>query len=167
MMTPHEKLEFEEKYKNEIAAIKALTLADIAQMRAYQVMEKGLPEGLAPKVGDNIGRATRTVETWRVNPDCLPEDLNDPVGRRGYLHYCNLLLTALNGVFPPGADLAYRWLGLNLGNAQAVQGYGRMEAIMELLEEMRQFGEELDDLQVKRQALQEKMVAIITGWDTT
>lgn len=167
-MTPHEKQDYEIEYEKEIAEIKALTDADLAKMRIWQVMEKAVPYGLAPEVAETLERDVRTVEAWRTNPDLLPNQTNDPSGRRGYGHHYNLLLLAINGPFPPGAKLLLRWQALKLAKGQAIQDHDRMEAIVQLAEEMRGWGEELDALQSKRRALEEKMAAIVTGWvDTT
>lgn len=163
-MTPHK---YEEEYAEEIAELKAITDADLAKMRIWQVMRKAIPDGLAPEVAENLGRDVRTVESWRTNPDLLPEQPNDPSGRRGYAHYYNLLILAVNGPFPPGAEFLLRWQALKLAKGQAIQGHERMEAIMQLAEELRVWGAELDALQSKRRALEEKMAAIVTGWDTT
>lgn len=165
-MTPHR---HEEDFAEEIARIKTLTDADLAKLRIHQVMEMALPYGVAPEVADTLGVDVRTVEAWRVNPDLLPStgNLNDPSGRRGPGHRFNLLLLAVNGSFPPGAQLLLRWQALKLAKGQAIQGHNRMEAIMRLAEQMKVFGEKLGELQAMKLALQEEMAAIVTGWDTT
>jgi len=163
---------YEKEYEKEIAEIKALTNEDLAKMRIHQVMEKALPYGVAPEVADTLGVDVRTVEAWRVNPDLLPATGalagNDPSGRRGPGHRFNLLLIAVNAVFAPGAQLLMKWQALKLAKGQAILGHERMEAIMQLEEEMRTFGKQIDALQSQRRALQEKMAAIVAGWtDTT
>lgn len=164
MMTPHD---YEKEYASEIAEIETITDGDLAKLRIWQVMRKAIPDGLAPEIAETLGRDVRTVESWRTNPDLIPEQPNDPSGRRGYGHYYNLLILAINGPFPPGAELLLRWQALKLARGQSLQGHERMEAITRLAEEMRAWGEKLDALQDERRALQEKMAAIVTGWDTT
>jgi len=160
MMTPHG---YEKEYEKEVAAIKALTNEDLARLRISQVMELAIPYGLSGEVADTLEVSERTVRSWRVNPDLMADTgaLNDPSGRRGPGHHYNLLVLAVNGVFPPGAQLMLRWQALKLANGQAIQGYEQVEAIMELAEEMRVLSEQLN-------ALQSKMAAIVSGWtDTT
>lgn len=168
-MIPHG---YEKEYAEEIARIKGLTNEDLAKMRLHEVMEMAIPYGASGEVADTLGADDRTVQTWRVNPDLLPKTgslkANDPSGRRGPGHRFNLLLIAVNGVFPPGAQLLLRWQALKLAKGQTILGHERMEAIMELAEEMKTFGEEVDRLQAKRHAMENKMAAIVAGWtDTT
>lgn len=168
MTTPHRQ-QYEEDYAEEIARIKSIPDPDLAKLRIWQVMELALPYGLSGDVADTLDISERTVRSWRVNPDLLPNDREtDPSGRRGPGHHYNLLLLAVNGVFPPGAWLLLRWQALKAANGQAIQGYDRMEAVMELAEGFRVFGEKLDELQAMRRTLQEQITAIVTGiTDTT
>jgi hypothetical protein len=162
-MTPHK-----QEYEKEIAAIKTLPDEDLAKLRIWQVMELAIPYGMSGEVADTLGTSERAVRSWRVNPDLITDDKeNDPSGRRGAGHHFNLLLLAVNGVFPPGAQLLIRWQALKLAKGQAIQGYDRMEAVMQVAEEVRALGDEAGALQSKARALQEKMAAIITGWADT
>lgn len=155
-----------QEYEKEIAEIKSLADTDLAKLRVWQVTEKAIPYGLSGAVAENLEVTERAVQSWRVNPDLQTGSLsaNDPSGRRGPGHHFNLMLVAVNAVFPPGAQLLLRWQRLKLGNGQSIKDYNRMEAILALSEELRAFGEEIDGLQAKRRALQEKMTSIISEW---
>ena len=149
MTTPHEKA---------IAAIKALTNEEIAELKLYEAMAYAMPHGVAVDVAENLGLSPRTVQSWTVNPELVDTGslkANDPSGRRGIGYQFNQFLVALNGPFPPGAQFLLRYLALKLAKGQAIQGHERMQAVAHIGSRMRELNDEM-------RALQEQFAVIVS-----
>lgn len=149
MTTPHEKA---------IAAIKALTNEEIAELKLYEAMAYAMPYGVAVDVAENLGLSPRTVQSWTVNPELVDTGslkANDPSGRRGVGYQFNQFLVALNGPFPPGAQFLLRYLALKLAKGQAIQGHERMQAVAQIGSRMRELNDEM-------RALQEQFAVIVS-----